>query len=57
MEPSRGISWQRFSDREAALFQSHNQGNEKDAQKYLNGVLREIDLGTFVEPSAILLEE
>ena len=32
-------------------------GTKKDAQKYLNGVLREIDLGTFVEPSAILLDE
>ena len=26
-------------------------GTKKDAQQYLNGVLREIDLGTFVEPA------
>lgn len=25
-------------------------GTKRDAQKYLNGVLREIDLGRFVEP-------
>lgn len=30
-------------------------GNKKDAQKYLNGVLREIDLGTFIEPSQMIL--
>ena len=27
-------------------------GTKKDAQRYLNAVLRELDLGTFVEPSA-----
>src|SRR4051812_3273256 len=32
-------------------------GSKKDAQKYLNGVLREIDLGTFVEPSPMGLSE
>jgi integrase len=32
-------------------------GNKKDAQKYLNGTLRELDLGTFVEPSSITLDE
>jgi len=32
-------------------------GNRKDAQRYLNGALREIDLGTFVEPSAMSLSE
>ncbi|MBI3649625.1 MAG: site-specific integrase [Acidobacteria bacterium] len=32
-------------------------GNKKDAQRYLNGVLREIDLGVFVEPSAMSLSE
>jgi integrase len=32
-------------------------GTAKDAQRYLNGVLREIDLGTFVEPSAMTLNE
>lgn len=26
-------------------------GTKKDAQRYLNGVLRELDLGTFVEPA------
>ena len=30
-------------------------GNRKDAQKYLNGVLRDLDLGTFVEPSPMTL--
>src|SRR5215216_6430195 len=32
-------------------------GNKKDAQKYLNGVLRSIDLGLFVEPSAMTVNE
>jgi integrase len=32
-------------------------GTKRDAQRFLNGVLREIDLGTFVEPSAITLNE
>ncbi len=32
-------------------------GNRKDAQKYLNGVLRDLDLGTFVEPSSMTLNE
>jgi integrase len=32
-------------------------GNKKDAQKYLNGKLREIDLGTFIEPSAVTVSE
>ena len=32
-------------------------GSKKDAQKYLIGVLREIDLGTFVEPSPMCLSE
>lgn len=30
-------------------------GNKKDAQRYLNGVLREIDLGKFCEPSKMTL--
>ena len=30
-------------------------GSKKDAQRYLNGVLREIDMGTFVEPTAMTL--
>ncbi len=32
-------------------------GTKKDAQRYINGVLREIDLGTFAEPSRMLLNE
>src|SRR5262249_40368214 len=32
-------------------------GTKKDAQRYINGVLREIDLGTFAEPSRMLLGE
>ena len=32
-------------------------GNRKDAQRYLNGVLRDLDLGTFVEPSPMTLNE
>src|SRR5262245_60595354 len=32
-------------------------GNKRDAQRYLNGVLRELDLGTFVEPSRTTLDE
>jgi integrase len=32
-------------------------GNKKDAQKYLNGVLRELDVGTFVEPSTTTVSE
>ena len=32
-------------------------GNKKDAQKFLNGVLRELDLGTFIEPSPMTVKE
>jgi integrase len=32
-------------------------GTKKDAQKYLNGALRELDLGTFIEPSGMTLNE
>jgi integrase len=32
-------------------------GTKKDAQRYLNAVLRELDLGTFVEPSAQTLSQ
>src|SRR5713226_1295748 len=32
-------------------------GPKKDAQKYLNGALRELDLGTFIEPSGMTLNE
>ena len=28
-------------------------GTKKDAQRYLNGVLRKIDMGTFVEPTSM----
>jgi integrase len=39
-------------------FHNHTiKGNKKDAQRYLNGRLREIDLGTFVEPSRESLNE
>ena len=30
-------------------------GTKKDAQRFLNGMLREIDLGTFMEPSSMTL--
>jgi integrase len=30
-------------------------GSKKDAQRYVNGVLREIDMGTFVEPTRMTL--
>lgn len=30
-------------------------GSKKDAQRYLNGVLREIDMDTFVEPTSVTL--
>jgi integrase len=32
-------------------------GTKKDAQKYLNGILRDIDMGTFVEPSGKTLDQ
>ena len=32
-------------------------GTKKDAQKYLNGRLREIDLGVYIEPSGMTLNE
>jgi integrase len=32
-------------------------GTKKDAQRYLNGVLRQLDLGEFVEPTAITLNQ
>jgi integrase len=32
-------------------------GIKKDAQKYLNAVLRELDLGTFVEPSRMSVDD
>ncbi len=32
-------------------------GTKKDAQRFLNGVLRDIDLGTFIEPSGVTLNE
>jgi len=32
-------------------------GTRKDAQRYLNGILRDTDLGIFVEPSAISVNE
>jgi integrase len=38
-------------------FSKQVKGNKKDAQKFLNGILREIDLGIFVEPSTMTLSE
>jgi integrase len=38
-------------------FSKQVNGNKKDAQKFLNGVLREIDLGIFIEPSTMTLSE
>src|SRR5687768_5684095 len=38
-------------------FSKQINGNKKDAQKYLNGVLREMDLGIFVEPSTMTVSE
>jgi integrase len=32
-------------------------GTKKDAQRYMNGILREIDLGSFAEPSKLSLKE
>lgn len=32
-------------------------GTKKDAQRYLHGVLRELDLGTYVEPCALTVNE
>jgi integrase len=32
-------------------------GSKKDAQKYLNALLREMDLGTFVEPTGMTVNE
>ena len=32
-------------------------GTKKDAQKFLNGALREIDMGIFIEPSTMTLDE
>lgn len=38
-------------------FNKQVSGNKKDAQTYLNKVLREIDQGSFVDPSPITLDE
>ncbi len=38
-------------------FSKQVSGNKKDAQSYLNKVLREIDQGSFVDPSPITLDE
>ncbi len=32
-------------------------GNKKDAQKFLNGVLRDMDMGIFIEPTPMMLDE
>ena len=47
-------------DSRAGKRRYHNhtvRGTKKDAQKYLNAVLREKDLGTFVEPVKITLDQ
>lgn len=47
-------------DSRAGKRRYHNhtvRGTKKDAQKYLNAVLREKDLGTFVEPAKITLDQ
>src|SRR5260370_933638 len=47
-------------DPQAGKRRYHNHtinGNKKAAQKYLNAVLRERDLGTFVEPSGMGIDE
>ncbi len=38
-------------------FSKQIDGNKKDAQTFLNGVLREMDMGTFVEPSPMTVSE
>ena len=38
-------------------FNKQINGNKKDAQKYLNATLREMDLGTFVEPANLTLSD
>jgi len=38
-------------------FSKQIRGTRKDAQKFLNAALREIDLGVFVEPSALTVNE
>jgi integrase len=47
-------------DSQTGKHKYHNKtirGNRRDAQKYLNGMLRDLDLGTFVEPSPMTLNE
>jgi len=59
----RGDTWlvRIFLGRDASGKRSHHNkticGTKKDAQKYLNAALREKDLGIFVEPSALTVNE
>ncbi len=59
----RGDTWlvRIFLGRDASGKRTyHNKtirGTKKDAQKYLNAALREKDLGIFVEPSALTVNE
>jgi len=56
-------SWQvkifmgRDSNRKQKFHRKTIHGTKKDAQRYLNGVLRQMDLGIFVEPTTISLED
>jgi len=56
-------SWQvkifmgRNANRKQKFHRKTIHGTKKDAQRYLNGVLRQIDLGIFVEPTTTSLED
>ena len=56
-------SWQvkifmgRDANRKQRFHRKTIHGTKKDAQRYLNGVLRQIDLGIFVEPTTTSLED
>lgn len=47
----------RDADGKRRYFSKQIRGTRKDAQKFLNAALREIDLGVFVEPSALTVGE
>ncbi|PYS21337.1 MAG: site-specific integrase [Acidobacteria bacterium] len=56
-------SWQvkifmgRDANRKQKFHRKTIHGTKKDAQRYLNGVLRQMDLGIFVEPTTTSLED
>jgi integrase len=56
-------SWQvkifmgRNANRKQKFHRKTIHGTKKDAQRYLNGVLRQIDLGIFVEPTTTSLDD